>query len=150
MQHFTTDVAIIGAGPVGLFAVFECGMLQLRCEVIDAWPPAPEPAAEQCGQLHSPGRRSVHDAVHAQLKHCKKNRYNLRPSGGRAAGREPSRVTVERTRHRWPERPAHAVAFLLPGVLIEGLDEARHAGQPTRSARGAARSEPDRTHINSF
>lgn len=37
-QHFTTDVAIIGAGPVGLFAVFECGMLQLRCEVIDALP----------------------------------------------------------------------------------------------------------------
>ncbi len=31
-----TDVAIIGAGPVGLFAVFECGMLRLRCTVIDA------------------------------------------------------------------------------------------------------------------
>src|SRR3954454_10128411 len=31
-----TDVAIIGAGPVGLFAVFECGMLQMRCHVIDA------------------------------------------------------------------------------------------------------------------
>jgi thioredoxin reductase (NADPH) len=30
------DVAIIGAGPVGLFAVFECGMLKLRCHVIDA------------------------------------------------------------------------------------------------------------------
>jgi thioredoxin reductase (NADPH) len=32
----TTDVAIIGAGPVGLFAVFECGMLRLKCHVIDA------------------------------------------------------------------------------------------------------------------
>jgi thioredoxin reductase (NADPH) len=31
-----TDVAIIGAGPVGLFAVFECGMLGMRCHVIDA------------------------------------------------------------------------------------------------------------------
>lgn len=31
-----TDVIIIGAGPVGLFAVFECGMLRLRCHVIDA------------------------------------------------------------------------------------------------------------------
>jgi len=29
------DVAIIGAGPVGLFAVFECGMLGLDCHVID-------------------------------------------------------------------------------------------------------------------
>ena len=31
-----TDVAIIGAGPVGLFAVFECGMLNMRAQVIDA------------------------------------------------------------------------------------------------------------------
>lgn len=31
-----TDVAIIGAGPVGLFAVFECGMVNLSCHVIDA------------------------------------------------------------------------------------------------------------------
>ncbi len=31
-----TDVAIVGAGPVGLFAVFECGMLGLKCHVIDA------------------------------------------------------------------------------------------------------------------
>ncbi|MEQ8505657.1 MAG: NAD(P)/FAD-dependent oxidoreductase [Rhodospirillales bacterium] len=31
-----TDVVIIGAGPVGLFAVFECGMLGLKCHVVDA------------------------------------------------------------------------------------------------------------------
>jgi thioredoxin reductase (NADPH) len=31
-----TDIAIIGAGPVGLFAVFECGMLKMRTAVIDA------------------------------------------------------------------------------------------------------------------
>src|SRR5690349_10107142 len=30
------DVAIIGAGPVGLFAIFECGMLRMKCHVIDA------------------------------------------------------------------------------------------------------------------
>jgi thioredoxin reductase (NADPH) len=30
-----TDVAIVGAGPVGLFAVFECGMLGLECHLID-------------------------------------------------------------------------------------------------------------------
>src|SRR5579885_129335 len=32
------DVAIIGAGPVGLFAVFECGMLEMGCHVFDALP----------------------------------------------------------------------------------------------------------------
>lgn len=31
-----TDVAIIGAGPVGLFAIFQCGMMRLKCHVIDA------------------------------------------------------------------------------------------------------------------
>ena len=31
-----TDVAIVGAGPVGLFAAFECGMLKLSSVLIDA------------------------------------------------------------------------------------------------------------------
>jgi len=31
-----TDVAVIGAGPVGLFAIFQCGMLKMSCHVIDA------------------------------------------------------------------------------------------------------------------
>jgi len=35
-QFHQSDVAIIGAGPVGLFAVFECGMMKLKCHVIDA------------------------------------------------------------------------------------------------------------------
>ncbi|CCQ72585.1 NAD(P)/FAD-dependent oxidoreductase [Magnetospira sp. QH-2] len=30
-----TDVAVVGAGPTGLFAVFECGMLKMTCHVID-------------------------------------------------------------------------------------------------------------------
>ena len=35
-QTIETDVAIIGAGPVGLFAVFELGMLKLSSVLIDA------------------------------------------------------------------------------------------------------------------
>lgn len=35
-ENFETDIVIIGAGPVGLFAVFECGMLKMRCHVVDA------------------------------------------------------------------------------------------------------------------
>jgi thioredoxin reductase (NADPH) len=35
-QVFNSDVAIIGAGPVGLFAIFECGMLKMKCHVVDA------------------------------------------------------------------------------------------------------------------
>jgi len=34
----TTDICIVGAGPVGLFAVFEAGLLKMRCHLIDALP----------------------------------------------------------------------------------------------------------------
>ena len=43
-----TDVAIIGAGPVGLFAVFECGMLRMKSVVIDAL----EAVGGQCSALY--------------------------------------------------------------------------------------------------
>lgn len=33
-----TDICIIGAGPVGLFAIFEAGLLKLRCHLIDYLP----------------------------------------------------------------------------------------------------------------
>lgn len=33
-----TDLCIIGAGPVGLFAVFEAGLLKMRCHVMDVLP----------------------------------------------------------------------------------------------------------------
>jgi len=36
MADHETDVVIVGAGPVGLFAVFECGMLKIRTHVVDA------------------------------------------------------------------------------------------------------------------
>jgi thioredoxin reductase (NADPH) len=35
MEQISTDVAIVGAGPAGLFAVFECGMLKMRAVLID-------------------------------------------------------------------------------------------------------------------
>ena len=33
-----TDIVIIGAGPVGLFTVFEAGLLKLKCHLIDSLP----------------------------------------------------------------------------------------------------------------
>ena len=45
---FETDVAVIGAGPVGLFAVFQCGMLGMSCRVIDAL----EDIGGQCAALY--------------------------------------------------------------------------------------------------
>lgn len=34
----STDIAIVGAGPVGLFAIFEAGLLKMRCHLIDYLP----------------------------------------------------------------------------------------------------------------
>ena len=44
----STDVAIIGAGPVGLFAVFELGLLDIRCHLVDI---LPKPGG-QCAELY--------------------------------------------------------------------------------------------------
>lgn len=44
----TTDIIIIGAGPTGLFAVFEAGLLKLKCHVIDA---LPQPGG-QCSEIY--------------------------------------------------------------------------------------------------
>lgn len=38
--NIQTDIAIIGAGPVGLFAIFEAGLLKMRCHLIDYLPKA--------------------------------------------------------------------------------------------------------------
>ena len=35
MKNFETDIVIIGAGPVGLFAAFEAGMLKMRAHLVD-------------------------------------------------------------------------------------------------------------------
>ncbi len=44
----TTDILIIGAGPTGLFTVFEAGLLQLKCHLIDA---LAQPGG-QCSELY--------------------------------------------------------------------------------------------------
>ena len=46
-QH-ATDVVVIGAGPIGLFAVFKCGMEKLSCHVVDAL----EAIGGQCAALY--------------------------------------------------------------------------------------------------
>jgi thioredoxin reductase (NADPH) len=43
-----TDIIIIGAGPVGLFAIFEAGLLKLRCHLIDS---LPQPGG-QCSEIY--------------------------------------------------------------------------------------------------
>jgi len=47
MKH-ETDVVVVGAGPAGLFAVFQCGMVRLKCHVVDAL----DAVGGQCAALY--------------------------------------------------------------------------------------------------
>lgn len=48
MEKFQTDIVIVGAGPVGLFAVFEAGMLKMKAHVVDTL----EAIGGQCTALY--------------------------------------------------------------------------------------------------
>ncbi|PLX37274.1 MAG: ferredoxin--NADP(+) reductase [Hyphomicrobiales bacterium] len=47
-QPIETDVVIVGAGPVGLFAVFELGLLDLKCHLVDIL----DKVGGQCAELY--------------------------------------------------------------------------------------------------
>jgi thioredoxin reductase (NADPH) len=47
-EAIKTDVVIIGAGPVGLFAVFELGLLDMKCHLIDIL----DKIGGQCAELY--------------------------------------------------------------------------------------------------
>lgn len=47
-ESIKTDVVIVGAGPIGLFAVFELGLLDMKCHLIDI---LPKPGG-QCAELY--------------------------------------------------------------------------------------------------
>jgi thioredoxin reductase (NADPH) len=53
-----TDVVIVGAGPVGLFAVFELGLLDLKCHVIDIL----DRPGGQCTELYPESRSTTFPA----------------------------------------------------------------------------------------
>jgi len=48
MTAVSTDVIIIGAGPVGLFAVFELGLLDMKCHLVDIL----DKPGGQCAELY--------------------------------------------------------------------------------------------------
>ena len=56
-----TDIIIIGAGPVGLFAVFEAGLLKMKCHLIDI---LPKPGG-QCIELYP--KKPIYKSVFLDL-----------------------------------------------------------------------------------
>ena len=81
-MKFETDILVIGAGPVGLFTVFEAGLLGLRCTLIDNL----DKVGGQCSELYPekpiydiPGvpSQTAQEHVNALLEQIKPFEYDL-------------------------------------------------------------------------
>ncbi|MDG0965878.1 MAG: NAD(P)-binding protein, partial [SAR86 cluster bacterium] len=77
-----TDILVIGAGPVGLFTVFEAGLLGLRCTLIDNL----DKVGGQCSELYPekpiydiPGvpMQTAQEHVDALMQQIKPFEYDL-------------------------------------------------------------------------
>ncbi len=58
-----TDVVIVGAGPCGLFQIFELGLLGLKAHIVDA---LPKPGG-QCTELY-PGQADLRHSCDTGLR----------------------------------------------------------------------------------
>lgn len=65
-----TDILIVGAGPVGLFTVFEAGLLGLNCTLIDNL----DKPGGQCAELYPENLSMI-----SQESHFKQHKNMLMP-----------------------------------------------------------------------
>ncbi len=113
-----TDILIIGAGPVGLFAVFEAGLLKMRCHILDV---LPQPGG-QLTEIYPkkpiydiPGYPSVlaGDLVDNLLK-------QIEPfSPGFTLG-ERAETIAKRDDGRWQVTTGRGVVLVAPVIFIAG------------------------------
>ena len=126
MTETATDVAIVGAGPVGLFAVFECGMLKMRCCVIDAL----EAPGGQCAALYP--EKPIYDI----------------PGYPRIAAQELVQKLVEQAAPFAPDyRLGHPVTALTPrdsGFVLRTASGTSVAARAVIVAAGAGAFGPNR------
>ena len=81
-KNIETDILIVGAGPVGLFTVFEAGLLGLNCQLVDHL----DKIGGQCAELYPdkpiydiPGvpSQSAEEHVQALLEQIKPFQYDI-------------------------------------------------------------------------
>ena len=81
-MKYETDILVIGAGPVGLFTVFEAGLLGLKCMLIDNL----DKVGGQCSELYPekpiydiPGvpSQTAQEHVDALIEQIKPFEYDL-------------------------------------------------------------------------
>jgi thioredoxin reductase (NADPH) len=137
-----TDAVIVGAGPVGLFQVFELGLLGLRAEVIDSLPQI----GGQCAELYPD--KPIYDVpavpVCTGRELIERLAEQIRPFGaGMHLGQEVTHVEP-RADGRFDVATSRGARFDAGSVIIAG---GVGAFQSRRlSSEGAERHEGSRLH----
>jgi thioredoxin reductase (NADPH) len=137
-----TDAVIVGAGPVGLFQVFELGLLGLRAEVIDSLPQI----GGQCTELYP--QKPIYDIpavpVCTARELIERLEEQIRPfAAGFHLGQEVTRVE-RREDGRFDVETSRGTRFDAGSVIIAagvGAFQARRLAVP-----GAERHEGSRVH----
>ena len=110
-----TDILIIGAGPVGLFTVFEAGLLGLECELVDNLDKIggqcielyPEkPIYDIPGVANQTGREHI-DALLAQIKPFN-YKVNLNTRG----------ESIKKEKEKWIVKTNNDLSFLTKNIFI--------------------------------
>lgn len=107
-----TDVIIIGAGPVGLFAVFELGLLDLKCHLVDIL----DKPGGQCAELYP--EKPIYDI----------------PALPVVSGQELTDRLIEQT------APFHPVFHF--GQMVEGLEKQENGHWRLRTDIGTVMEAP--------
>ena len=110
-----TDILIIGAGPVGLFTVFEAGLLGLECELVDNL----DKIGGQCIELYPdkpiydiPGvaNQTVREHIEALLAQIKPFNYKVNLN---------TRVeSIKKEKDKWIVKTNNDISFLTKNIFI--------------------------------
>jgi thioredoxin reductase (NADPH) len=130
MSSVRTDVAIIGAGPVGLFAVFECGMLKMRCHVSTR---STSPAAS--------ARRSIPRSRSTTSRAIRRSTPSISSTGCRSRRHPSRRCSISApASSRWPARGGLDAGHLARRVDHRARDHRRRRRRRLRPEPAAARA----------
>ena len=115
-----SDILIIGAGPVGLFTVFEAGLLGLNCQIIDNL----DRVGGQCAELYPdkpifdiPGvpYQTAEEHIDALLEQIKPFKYGLHLN---QRVQEINQIDSKNEIHKWKILTSENTEFIATNVFI--------------------------------
>lgn len=117
MSHepIKTDVIVIGAGPSGLFAVFECGMLGLKCAVFDSLPEI----GGQCTALYP--EKPIYDIPAAPSILAGDLIHNLEKQAapfGPSYHLDQQVISLSKEKGQWHIKTSKGIEALAPAIII--------------------------------